>query len=344
MAAAPPALRPQWLQNLMVNVRAELDRYGLAHECHEIKGSRRPGRLRFSACSTTAFMLMIACMFASVARRTCVGVKEYALRVLRTLADNIIALVERRQNGIGAEAFPNLRLSVEVNGVLSGWDALMEACGNPAQNAWNNFMVNPMWGFALGTPWRSPQLKDVLTFGAFVMSGKAFRADYDSNLRRKLFLIQAWHRLMISIVGPGLGEYVRDVLAGSLTERNPPLLRFEREGVRTRALPVDARTAWALLVRARDLHTQNANLILAAKNNEADYNGLSTSNSTVWRKMETLMYYKIQRELFTGQKQVCTVADPSTHGSEETMVGIVYAWSINFAAVGLSPIICLRPP
>ena len=170
------------------------------------------------------------------------------------------------------------------------------------------------------------------------MSGKAFRTDWACNLRRKMLLARAFHRVLIALAGPALERYIREVCAADgLTGGSPPILRFQRDGVAPRALPVDAEAAWAILARARDLHSQNVRLILAAKNDEASYDGLAPSNSISWRKRETLMYYAIQKIKFTGQKQICTVADPSTHGSEETMVGIVYSWFINLAAVGSPP-------
>ena len=97
---------------------------------------------------------------------------------------------------------------------------------------------------------------------------------------------------------------------------------------------MDADSAWAILDKSHNAHLKNVKVIIEAQSDELEYDGISPANGTQWIKSETFMHYDKQVPLFKHRKQICTVADPSTHNGQESMVGLVYNWQIDQAAVG----------
>jgi len=81
--------------------------------------------------------------------------------------------------------------------------------------------------------------------------------------------------------------------------------------------------------------------MLECKSDERAYDALCDSNAGDWQRQDLLMYFKLQKGLFKGCKQVCVMADPSTHSGDETLVGIVWSWVLARAAIGA---IKLVPP
>ena len=53
------------------------------------------------------------------------------------------------------------------------------------------------------------------------------------------------------------------------------------------------------------------------------------------------MYIDSQKKRFKNLKQISTMADPSMHASEETLLSVVYSWEIDAAAV--APVKILPP-
>ena len=53
------------------------------------------------------------------------------------------------------------------------------------------------------------------------------------------------------------------------------------------------------------------------------------------------MYLDAQKAIFKGLKQISTMADPSMHASEDTLLSVVYSWELDAAAI--APVKVLPP-
>jgi len=194
----------------------------------------------------------------------------------------------------------------------------------------------------LSTSYAMPQLSDVITFAAMVSSGKVLRADWQASKARRDFIVEVGLAFLHSFVTPMFESYIKTVYPNLHdVSRPPPILRYRRNGIVERACRMDAATAWSLLEKSSRLHVHNLQIMLLVLNEEKEYDGLSHTRGFDWQKMELCMYYDLKMVNFKGHKQICTVADPSSHSGQDTMVGIVYCWSINQAAVG--PVKILPP-
>ena len=187
----------------------------------------------------------------------------------------------------------------------------------------------------LKSDFNNAHVSDVVAFCMMTVAGQTFRCDFDANKRRRDVLLFGLKCLMRQILVPALDKYMVDVYPTIRdTSRPPMVLRFRRHGVQHRVCPLDADSAWAILDKSHNTHLKNVKVIIEAKSDEIEYEGVSPSNGTQWIKSETFMYYDKQLPIFKGLKQICTVADPSSHCGQESMVGLVYNWQLDQAAVG----------
>ena len=181
------------------------------------------------------------------------------------------------------------------------------------------------------TTWRDPQLFDVAGFMSLLTAGKGPRIDYIAGKARRESLLNAWSRIMIEICSPLIELFILNVY----TSRHdvlapPPTLRYDREGTaRPRAANIDPDTAFSVLDRAAKTHIHNVRLVLKAKDDVPEYNGLAETLSSVWERAELNMYYDLNGGDFRGCKQIAIVGDTSTHGSDDTLVVILYRWDLN---------------
>ena len=181
-------------------------------------------------------------------------------------------------------------------------------------------MGDPLFGMTLMSSWEQPQLRDVIMFGALVAAG-AMRSDYPAAKRRRERALGMWMATLRGIVAPMYDNYIQR-LYPMLHDATlpPPVITYRRAGVRPKVCEVDPETAWSFIARAEESHIHNIHTIIASKNDEHRYEALSPQNGVQWQKREVFIYLKKQLPLFTGAKQVCTVADPSCYSGEDSNV------------------------
>ena len=107
-----------------------------------------------------------------------------------------------------------------------------------------------------------------------------------------------------------------------------------------RAQALDPDAAFTLLERSGSSHLNNTRSLIDAKGDEPSYQDIATCLSTDFERAQLNMYWDINGEDMKTV-QTATVADTSCHGSDDTLVGIVYTWTKNQAVYG--PIKILPP-
>ena len=171
-------------------------------------------------------------------------------------------------------------------------------------------------------------------FCALVASGKALRVGWPAAQARKDTILQIWYTLL-SDFSTTVSMFMKHLYPSRHDcSRGPPPLLYGRPGVRKKVAALDPETAWRAIQRAKDCHSHNMKLVLQIKNDEREYNGIAASHGATWQRLILLMYYRLNRPFFIGRKQIVTIADPSSHCGDETLVGIVYSWEREHAAYG----------
>ena len=226
-------------------------------------------------------------------------------------------------------------LRLGPNSILHGWSNLLDRWGNPAKLIWDKYMHTELFGIFLCSAYESPTLQDVVAFCLFVMSGQVLRADWPASRRRRDEIITVFIQMTRLLIVPLFNFYLHDVLPSVHDVSAPPYaLRFGRVGARPRACKLDADQALAILQRAQTSHVSNVRTILECKRDEKEFDSINLSIAGSWQRQELNIYFDIHRADFRGRRQVCVMADPSSHGGEERMVSILWSWETGRAAIG----------
>ena len=331
--------RSQWESTWLSNLATSLALQGLTVE-EMICGSKRQGLLRWTSVSTVAILLMLFEMVHSSARRVALTTKSRAAKIITECCHYAVQYIAARPGLNVAVDFLMVVLRVGSNGVVYGWREVIEHM--KLEREWDKRMAEPLLGATLASSFDAPQLRDVLLFGLMVHSGQAFRCDWAANRKRRDTIVEGSLKLLRYCLAPMLERNIIEIYPFfHRTNGPPPAMRFRRPGVKAKACQLDADTAWAILSRAKTQHIQNVRLLLECKNDEEAFDSLGPSNGYEWQKQEFLMYVEKQQDIFKGYKQICTVADPSCHAGDETLVGIVWSWEANHACLG--PVKLLAP-
>ena len=182
----------------------------------------------------------------------------------------------------------------------------------------------------------------MLAFGTLLSSGKAYRVDYPAALIRRDNILAVWSELVVRSLSILIDGYITTVYTlHNDISRPPPIIRYKREGVRPRASPLDLELAWQTLEQCKRSHVKNLRTIIACKNDEREYEGISESIGGEWNRVELLGYWDLNKPVMLNKKQIFTMADPSSHCGDETLVAIIYNWEENHGVYG--PVKLLPP-
>ena len=81
------------------------------------------------------------------------------------------------------------------------------------------------------------------------------------------------------------------------------------------------------------LTNQHPTVVLLARSDMEELEGLAASNASVWAEKELEIYIEDQKEIFGPIKKIAMLCDPSTYQGEETLLGIMYSWERDKAGI-----------
>ena len=230
------------------------------------------------------------------------------LRVMR--AHNV-------RNILASLTIAGCALQITPQGRVIGWAALLGMLNGPAREIWNARHDDEHLD--------ATTVLDIMKFVMFLVHWR------DANERTRRISKTIIHNLLHMFVAPTFDFWVLRVY-GASNDLNRPA-RILRQGSPISG-SVDPDAAWEVLERSRLVSRASPQTIIGARCDLEHLAGLSVRNGSNWAEKELTLYLNKEYDLFCRACKFAIVADPSVYVGQDCLLGVIYSWQIDVAAIG----------